>query len=103
MNFLSYYDSYLIFIIIIKLLFLFSAAEFFYFSYFSKSPAKALQFEIWKQRTEDIFIISMTILLLYLFYPRKVPILINRETNLLLFIFGCILSTDIIKKIIKSI
>ena len=98
MNFLSYYDTYLIFIIAIKILFLISAVEFFYFSYFSKSPALALQFEKWKEFTENIFITSMTILLLYLFYPRKSPIYINQETNLLLFVFGCILMIDIIKK-----
>jgi hypothetical protein len=40
----------------------------------------------------------MTILLLYLFYPRKIPIAINRETNLLLFIYGCILLVELIKK-----
>lgn len=102
MNFLSFYDTYLIFIVGIKILFLVSAFGFFYYSHFSKSPvsiSKTSQFEIWKERTEDVFITSMTILLLYLFFPRKIPIVINRETNLLLFIFGCILLINIIKKI----
>ena len=101
MNFLSYYDTYLIFIISIKILFLISAVELFYYSHFSKSSdslAKSAQFELWKQRTEFVFILSMTILLLYLFYPRKIPIAINRETNLLLFIYGCILLVELIKK-----
>ena len=101
MNFLSYYDTYLIFIIIIKVLFLLSALGYFYYSYFSKSPnvTKSLQFQIWKERTEFVFILSMTILLLYLFYPRKIPVPINRETNILLFIFGIILLINIIKKV----
>jgi|Laugresubdmm15sn_1035100.scaffolds.fasta_scaffold00015_60 hypothetical protein len=101
MNFLSYYDTYLIFIIGIKILFLISALGLFYYSHFSNSSsslAKSLQFELWKERTEFIFILSMTILLLYLFYPRKTPITINRETNLLLFIYGCILIVELIKK-----
>ena len=102
MNFLSFYDTYLIFIIGIKILFLVSAFGFFYYSHFSKTPAskaKTSQFEIWKERTEFVFISSMTLLLLYLFFPRKIPIPINRETNLLLFIFGCILLINIMKKI----
>ena len=102
MNFLSFYDTYLIFIIGIKILFLVSALGFFFYSHFSKTPsniAKSSQFEIWKQRTEFIFILSMTILLLYLFFPRTIPIPINHETNLLLFIFACILLINIIKKI----
>jgi len=102
MNFLSFYDTYLIFIVGIKILFLVSALGFFFYSHFSKSPssiAKSSQFEIWKERTEFVLILSMTILLLYLFYPRKIPVPINRETNLLLFIFGIILLINIIKKV----
>ena len=105
MNYLSYYDTYLIFIVGVKILFLLSALGYFYYSHFSKSPvtaAKTLQFQLWKERTESIFILSMTILLLYLFYPRKIPIVTNRETNLLLFIFGCILLIDIVKKFFVS-
>ena len=103
MEFLSYYNTYLIFVITIKILFLISALGFFYYSDISKSPsntAKTLQFETWKERTEFVFILSMTILLLYLFYPRKIPIVTNNETNLLLFTYACILLFDLIKKFI---
>ena len=79
MNFLSYYDTYLIFIISIKILFLISAVELFYYSHFSKSSdslAKSAQFELWKQRTEFVFILSMTIYYYIYFIPEKFLLLL---------------------------
>ena len=90
-----YYDSYLVFIICIKVLFLCTALGSFYYSYISKSPDALrdnIKFQFWKNRTEFVFLLSMSLLLLFLFFPwRKKSVVINRETNLLLFIFGCIL------------
>ena len=46
----------------------------------------------WKERFEFIFITLMSILLIYLFNPIKQnQELINRETKLLLYLFGFIL------------
>ena len=46
----------------------------------------------WKERIEFIFIILMSILLIYLFNPRfNREFLINSETKVLLFLFGFIL------------
>jgi len=94
-NIQTYYDFYLIFIIIIKVLFLVTMIGSFYYSHISNSTNalnKNIQFHFWKERTEFVFLLSMSILLLYLFFPwRKKPIYIDKETHLLLFIFACIL------------
>jgi len=102
MGFLRFYDIYLLFIVGIKILFIVSALGFFYYSHFAKTPntlAKSTQFQTWKERTEFVFILSMTILLMYLFYPRREPTEIDRESRILLFIYGCILLINIVKKV----
>jgi hypothetical protein len=98
MNFLSYYDTYLIFIVIIKVLFIFSALGYFYYSSFSNSSfsnsstpdVTTLEFQLWKERTEFVFIVSMAILLIYHFKPGHLKP-ISSETTLLFFLFGWIL------------
>ena len=46
----------------------------------------------WKERFEFIFIALMSILLIYIFNPRtNNSILIDKETKLLLFLFGFVL------------
>jgi hypothetical protein len=46
----------------------------------------------WRERTEFIFIALMAVLLIYLFNPRKNRmVMINNETQMLLFLFGVVL------------
>ena len=46
----------------------------------------------WKDRIEFIFICMMSILIIYLFNPmNKTPVVLEKETKLLLFLFGIIL------------
>lgn len=46
----------------------------------------------WKERFEFIFIATMAILLIYLFNPRTdKSILIDKETKILLYLFGFVL------------
>jgi hypothetical protein len=46
----------------------------------------------WKERFEFVFVLLMAILLIYLFNPRKNRIvMINDETNFLLYMFGFVL------------
>jgi hypothetical protein len=52
----------------------------------------AKQIPYWKERFEFIFIILMSILLIYLFNPRKGEmVMINGETKILLYLFGIVL------------
>jgi len=45
----------------------------------------------WKDRTEIVFVSSMAVLLIYLFYPREKSIYIDNETRFLLYMFGIVL------------
>lgn len=49
----------------------------------------------WKHVSEFIFIFSMSLLLIYYFFPRRVfiqkPILVDKETRLLFVLYGVIL------------
>jgi hypothetical protein len=86
-------DYFVLFIIFIKIVFAISAVGYVIISH---SKNYGLQDKLdpkllyWKQRTEFIFIASMSLLLMYHFFPGKnVPV--NKESGLLFFLFGIIL------------
>ena len=57
-----------------------------------KNNAKVMKVNFWKERVEFIFVILMSLLLMYIFFPRASRInLINSEVKLLLFLFGIVL------------
>ena len=92
MKFESTLDFFILFIVLIKLVFLLSAVGHVVLSHLPKSvkltidDAKLLY---WKERTEFIFVASMSILLIYHFRPgHNKPI--SSESALLFFLFGCI-------------
>jgi len=87
------YDMYITFIILIKIGFILLAFSHIYLKVkgeeHSELDEKILY---WKERVEFIFIITMAILLIYLFNPRKNRItMIDYETSLLLYLFGFII------------
>lgn len=86
-------DYFVFFIILIKIVFMLSAIGHIYFSHSTKSNAKKIDDKLlyFKERTEFIFIISMSILLIYHFNPRFSKKPINQETSLLFFLFGWVL------------
>lgn len=97
MKFDSTLDLFIVFIIFIKLVFVFSAIGHLVLTHLpvnitnkisvSVSDAKLIY---WKERTEFIFIASMSILLIYHFRPgHSKPI--SSESSLLFFLFGCVL------------
>ncbi len=87
------YDMYVTFIFLIKICFMLTAVSHIYLK--SKGEEKSdLDNKIlyWKERFEFIFIATMSILLIYLFNPRiSKNIVIDKETKILLFLFGFIL------------
>jgi hypothetical protein len=87
------YDMYVTFIFLIKIGFILMAISHIYLK--SKGEEKSdLDKKVlyWKERFEFIFIAAMSILLIYLFNPRKDKnMLIDKETKVLLFLFGFIL------------
>jgi len=85
-------DFYLFFIIFIKIVFVVAAVGHFILSNFATSLFNGLdeKFVYWKERTEFVFIVSMSILLIYHFRPNhEKPV--DKETATLFFLFGWIL------------
>jgi len=85
-------DYYVLFLIIIKCIFVAAALGHVVLSHTDTSFDKydtALLY--WKERTEFIFIVSMSILLIYYFHPIIKSEPMSGETKLLFFLFGWIL------------
>jgi phosphatidylglycerophosphate synthase len=84
------YKAYINFLIFLKITYIFLAVLHLY--YRRKGIKKDQEILYWKSRIEFIFTISMAILLIYLFNPRKGDkVTITGETKLLLFLFGFII------------
>jgi len=90
-------ELFTFFIIFIKLVFILAAICYFALTHFHVlqiSDKTRMEFETkfayWKDRTEFIFTIGMSVLLIYYFRPAsRHPV--NNETALLFFLFGIIL------------
>jgi len=86
-------DYFLFFIILIKVIFLGAAIGHLILSHLYNEKAQKLDPKLvyWKERTEFVFIISMSILLIYQFHPLLSKKPLDQETSLLFFLFGWIL------------
>jgi hypothetical protein len=86
-------DYFVFFIILIKIVFIISAIGHLILSHSGNDKAAKLDPKLvyWKERAEFIFIISMSILLIYHFNPRFSKKPIGEESALLFFLFGWIL------------
>ena len=85
-------DYFVVFLIIIKCIFVAAALGHLVLSHTNTSFNKydtALLY--WKERTEFIFIVSMSILLIYYFHPIIKSEPMSGETKLLFFLFGWVL------------
>lgn len=88
----SILPPFVYFIIFIKLIFLLMALSNIYFDKISKNNKLDEKTIYWKDRTEFIFIICMSILLMVIFNPMyNNERLLNKEIKILFFIFGIIL------------
>lgn len=87
------YNIYVTFIFLIKVGFILMALLHIYLKFKGKEQSDLdKKILYWKERFEFIFIALMSILLIYLFNPRvDRNTLIDKETKLLLFLFGFIL------------
>jgi hypothetical protein len=86
-------DYFLFFIILIKVIFVGAAVGHLIFSHLNNDKAQNLDPKLvyWKERTEFVFIISMSILLIYQFHPLLSKKPLDQETSLLFFLFGWVL------------
>ena len=90
---MRYFDMYIYLIFAIKIGFIIMALTHLYLKIKGKTDSeldkKIVQ---WKEKIEFVFIFLMSILLMYLFNPRKNNMhMIDVESKLLLFLFGFIL------------
>lgn len=95
MKFNTWYDYFVVFIILIKVLFVVLSASLLYLKIKDegKSQTETMKnISYWKERVEFIFIANMSILLCYLFYPRREkPIAIDNEARILLYVYGLLI------------
>ena len=87
-------NFFVFFIIFIKIVFILTAIGHIILTHVSKKTDTTNSIDSklmwWKERTEFIFIISMSMLLIYYFRPGHLKH-INNETAVLFFLFGWIL------------
>jgi len=93
LKFENWIDYFLLFIVVVKIIFIISAMGHLILSHSYSDKAKQLDPQIvhLKKRTEFIFIVSMSILLIYHFNPRLPKKIIDPETSFLFFLFGFVL------------
>lgn len=86
-------DYFIYLIFVAKITFILLTLTQKYYNFSGKEDADVYKnITYWKDRIEFIFIILMSILLIYLFNPKfNRENLINSETKVLLFLFGFIL------------
>lgn len=87
------YDMYVTFIFLIKIGFVIMALTHVYLKAKGKEQSDLdKKIVYWKERFEFIFIALMAILLIYIFNPRTDrTILVDKETKILLYLFGFVL------------
>ena len=87
------YDLYITLILLIKLGFILMVISHIYLKFKGKDHSDLdKKILYWKERLEFIFVLLMSFLLIYLFNPRSSRInLVDKETKLLLFLFGFVL------------
>lgn len=87
------FDIFISIIFVIKIIFILLSITYLYLKIKGDEKSKTYKnIAFWKKRTEFIFILLMAILLIYLFNPRSDKInLIDKESKLLLYLFGILL------------
>jgi heme/copper-type cytochrome/quinol oxidase subunit 2 len=93
MKFNKWYDYFILFILIIKLIYIILALIHLYLKIKGReNNSLDLKIVSYKDQLEIVFVISMSILLLYLFYPKHInPPEIDTQSRLLLFLYGIII------------
>ena len=96
---MNYYTNYVRLIFLVKLIFLYFMISSGYHRYKGKKDPKNATIQqayennmYFKERFELLFKFLMSMLLIYVFFPRrKVPMPLDSETRILLYLFGWIL------------
>lgn len=86
----TYFDIFVLLIIVIKFIFIILVLSESYLKYVKPEEQRIIEkFTYWKERVKLVFVILMSVLLVYLFNPMENNVvLIKREAKILLFVFG---------------
>ena len=96
------FEAFLYFILIVKILFLISMLLALYASH-KGTQSQAQKYENFQDKMEHLFIISMGILMMILFFPHtKGQVCVDGHTKLFLYIFGIVSVLGIIKNFKKE-
>ena len=87
------FDIYITCVFIVKIIFILLVITHKYIEYkYPNDLKKNANILSYKEETEFLFIIMMSLLLIYLFNPRKNRLhMIDRETTILFYVFGFVL------------
>ena len=89
---MNHYNYFIIFVIAINFLFVILSTLLFFINKYGNETDTEGKLLYWKERVEFIFIVNMSIILLYLFYTfREKPIAIDKESQILLFVYGILI------------
>jgi hypothetical protein len=87
-----FYSNYIIFVFIVKIIFLILAITNKYLLIKGNNPTLQKQVYIWREKVEYFFVILMALLCIGLFNPfYKGDIIIDGHTRMLLFIYGFVI------------
>jgi cell division protein FtsW (lipid II flippase) len=96
------FEAFLYFILVVKMLFLISMLLSIYASH-KGTQAQADKYENFQEKMEHLFIVSMGILMMILYFPHtKGPVCVDGHTKLFLYIFGILSVLGIIKNFRKQ-
>jgi uncharacterized membrane protein len=88
---MNYLDNYIRFTFTVKIVFVILLLADLYLKKKKKDTKLQTKIVIWKEKTETLFIILMSLLIIYLFNPFVVrSVVLDYEAKLLLFLFGVI-------------
>ena len=90
---MNYYNAYIQSIIVVKICFIFFVLVQIYLLVKGKKDSEIdIKIKYWKTKVEFVFKLLMALLLIFLFNPRTDrSVLIDKETKIMLFLFGIIL------------
>ena len=90
---MSYYDNYISFAFFVKIVFIILAVIHIFLKVNGKENSSLdIKIKYWKERVEFLFVIIMSLLIIYLFTPKtNNTALIDKETKLLFYLFGFVL------------
>lgn len=89
---MKYYNIYITLVFFVKIIFILLALTHIFIKLKGKENSTLdKKIEYWKERVEFVFVVMMSLLLIYIFSPRVRTTTVDGETKILLYLFGFVL------------